>query len=125
MTPSGRPDPGPLVRPYFLTGGRTEASRSDLAIEDLVAADVARWPGVPDRLDAEHRSIVALCTSATLSVAEIAARLHFPLGVTRILVGDLADQGILTVHRAAAGMGDDGRPDAHLLQRVLAGLYHL
>jgi hypothetical protein len=27
------------------------------------------------------------------------------------------------VHQAQAGMGVDGRPDAHLLQRVLAGLH--
>jgi hypothetical protein len=113
-----------LIRPYAITGGRTEA-RADLAIEDLVATITTRWPVAPDRLDAEHGSIVRLCSSATISVAEIAARLRFPLGVTRILVGDLADQGIVQVHRAQAGMGADGRPDASLLQRVLSGLYSI
>ena len=124
MRTKGRSDPGPLIRPYAITGGRTEA-RADLAIEDLVATDVARWSAAPDRLDAEHGSIARLCATATISVAEIAARLHFPIGVTRILVGDLAEQGLVQVHRAQAGMGQDGRPDAGLLQRVLSGLYSI
>jgi hypothetical protein len=124
VRPNGGSDPGPLIRPYAITGGRTEA-RADLAVEDLVTTVLGRWSAAPNWLDAEHGSIAALCARRTISVAEIAARLGFPLGVTRILVGDLADEGIIEVYRAQEGMGADGRPDANLLQRVLAGLYSL
>jgi hypothetical protein len=40
--------------------------------------------------------IVELCVSRP-SVAEIAARLSLPLGVARVLVGDLVKQGYLRV----------------------------
>jgi hypothetical protein len=39
--------------------------------------------------------------------------------VTRVLVGDMADEGMVMVHRPAQG-GD--RPDLALLERVLYGL---
>ncbi len=54
------------------------------------------------------------------SVAEIAAHLHIPFGVTRVLVGDLADAGLVLVH----GQSED-TPNADLLERVLSGLYKL
>lgn len=125
MPPSGGTNPGPLIRPYAITGGRTEASRSDLAIEDLVTTQAAaRSPSTTGVAD-EHRSIMSLCAGVTISLAEVSARLHFPLGVTRILVGDLVDQGLLRIHRAEAGLGADGRPDEYLLKRVLGRLYSL
>jgi Protein of unknown function (DUF742) len=125
VRPSGGSDPGPLIRPYALIGGRTTASRSDLAIEDLVTADASGPSAMASSLPDEHRAIMSLCAGVTISVAEVAARLHVPLGVTRILVGDLADQGLLRIHRAEAGLAADGRPDTHLLKRVLARLYAL
>jgi hypothetical protein len=39
--------------------------------------------------------------------------------VTRVLVGDMADEGMVMVHRPTQG-GD--RPDLALLERVLYGL---
>jgi hypothetical protein len=116
----GGPDPGPLLRPYALTDGRTESSRADLAVEDLVRAvpAAARWP---TRLSLEHRSIARLCREAQ-SVAEIAAHLDFPLGVARILVSDLADQGVVVVHRTPDREGQAG---VALLEQVLQGLQRL
>ena len=55
------------------------------------------------------------------SVAELAALAGQPLGVTRVLVGDLAATGALVVARTA---GADGS-DLALLGRVLAGLRNL
>jgi uncharacterized protein DUF742 len=52
-------------------------------------------------------------------VAEIAGRLDLPLGVTRVLVADMADEGLVMVHRPTQA-GD--RPDLALLERVLYGL---
>lgn len=103
------------VRPYVLTGGRTRASR-DLALETLVSATA----GVRSPLPLEHVALVALC-AVPVSVAEVAARLQMPLGVARVLIGDLVASGALTVHGSSPAAG----PDRALLARVLDGLRRL
>jgi hypothetical protein len=117
MTGGFQGDPGPFLRPYAMTEGRTEPTGVDLAIEDLVgvAADPPGW------LSLEHRSIALACRE-TLSVAELAARVDLPLGVTRVLVGDLADQDLVRVHRAPSHTGG---PNVALLEQVLHGLQRL
>src|ERR687897_3518108 len=112
-------DPGPFLRPYAMTEGRTEPTGADLAIEDLVGAASAAYPS--SWLSLEHRSIALACRE-TMSVAELAARVDLPLGVTRVLVGDLAAQGMLTVHRAPSHAGG---PNVALLEQVLHGLHRL
>ena len=98
MTGRYEADPGPFLRPYAMTEGRTEPTGPDLAIEDLIdAASGGLDP--PSWLSLEHRSIALACRE-TLSVAELAARVDLPLGVTRVLVGDLASHGVVIVHRA-------------------------
>jgi Protein of unknown function (DUF742) len=120
MTGRHEADPGPFLRPYALTEGRTEPTGPDLAVEDLVGrAAVAADP--PPWLSLEHRSIALACRE-TLSVAELAARVDLPLGVTRVLVGDLAAQGMVTVHR---GPSHAGGPNVALLEQVLHGLQRL
>ena len=105
-------EPSSLVRPYARTGGRTEASR-ELRLETLIS--VERSDVV---LAMEHRRIVEIC-ERTSSVAEVAAALPAPLGVARVLIDDLIELGVLTVHTG------DSRPDEALLARVLAGLRRL
>ena len=75
---------------------------------------------VSDRLDRPkaERAIAALCHDL-LSIAEVSAHLHLPLGVIRVLVGDMADERLVMVHRPIHA-GD--RPDLALLERVLDGL---
>jgi hypothetical protein len=120
MTGRFEADPGPFLRPYAMTEGRTEPTGPDLAIEDLVGA-VPSPGGPPPWLSLEHRSIALACREM-LSVAELAARVDLPLGVTRVLVGDLADQGMVTVHRAPS---HSGGPNVALLEQVLHGLERL
>jgi uncharacterized protein DUF742 len=120
MTGRSEADPGPFLRPYAMTEGRTEPTGADLAIEDLVGA--ARPIGAPPAwLSLEHQAIALACHE-TLSVAELAAKVDLPLGVTRVLVGDLADQGMVTVHRAPSHAGG---PTVALLEQVLHGLQRL
>jgi len=119
MTGRYEADPGPFLRPYAMTEGRTEPSGPDLAIEDLIGATSAASP--PSWLSLEHRTIALACRE-TLSVAELAARVDLPLGVTRVLVGDLASQGMVTVHRAPSHAGP---PNVALLEQVLDGLQRL
>ena len=70
------------------------------------------------KLTVEQRAIAVLCHDL-LSIAEVSAKLHLPLGVVRVLVGDMADERLVMVHRPAHA-GD--RPDLVLLERVLYGL---
>jgi thioredoxin-dependent peroxiredoxin len=108
-----------LVRPYTLTAGRTY-SGVELALEASVealdtTAKPPRWP----RSDVRGQ-ILTLCVHR-LSVAEIAARLSLPLGVTRVLVGDLVKQGYLRVHATLDdSMAIDERRE--LTRRTLVGL---
>jgi hypothetical protein len=104
------------VRPYAMTGGRTRPTHDDLEIEALVST-TSVGDQTP-RLTVEQRAIAALCHHL-LSIAEVSAQLHLPLGVIRVLVGDMADEHLVIVYRPAHA-GD--RPDAALLERVLYGL---
>lgn len=111
---------GSLVRPYTRTGGRTRPDY-DLAIEALVSTsergmerDAAVLP--------EHRSICGLCVD-TRSVAEVAAHLRLPLGVVRVLIGDMASMGLVLIHQGGLVVGD--RPSIEFLERVLSGLRRL
>ena len=114
---SGRSNPpGRLVRPYTVTGGRTRPRYADLELETLVST--TSLGETSPNLSLEWRSIALLCRDI-LSIAEISARLDLPLGVARVLVGDMADAGLVQVHRPAQ-VGD--RPDLALLERVLYGL---
>ncbi|MCH0566633.1 MULTISPECIES: DUF742 domain-containing protein [unclassified Streptomyces] len=127
------------VRPYSLTGGRTRFGHV-LLVETFVAAlepaeerRELTGGGVPalagaqgtlaTRVMPEMRAIVELCRRMR-TVAEIAALLRMPLGVVRVLLSDLADQGKIRVYGTGTGHGT-GRPDRALLERVLSGLRRL
>ncbi|MFJ3926848.1 DUF742 domain-containing protein [Streptomyces sp. NPDC090022] len=114
------------VRPYSLTGGRTRLPRV-LLVETFVAT-LDTEEKKSDRVP-EMRAIVEVCRRMR-TVAEIAALLKLPLGVVRVLVCDLADQGRLRVYGYGSGSGSGsghgtGRPDRALLERVLSGLRRL
>lgn len=119
------------VRPYSLTGGRTRFGHV-LLVETFVASTAALEApeerkeltnGSNTRVMPEMRAIVELCRRMR-TVAEIAALLKMPLGVVRVLLSDLADQGKIRVYGTGTGHGP-GRPDRALLERVLSGLRRL
>jgi Protein of unknown function (DUF742) len=111
---------GSMVRPYTKTGGRTR-SDYDLAIEALVStSDRGKVPDAAVR--PEHRSICGLCLD-TRSVAEVAAHLRLPLGVARVLIGDMAGMGLVLIHQSGMVVGD--RPSIDFMERVLSGLRRL
>lgn len=106
-----------LVRPYTLTSGRT-STRVNLPLEapirTLESGPAPRWPGNDVRA-----KILGLGVDSP-SVAEIAARLSLPLGVARVLIGDLVTQGYLQVHITLASATIDERRE--LIGRTLRGL---
>lgn len=111
---------GPLVRPYAMTGGRTRHSRADF---DLIAI-VATADATPDAraaLGPEHEEILRLCRNP-LSVAEISSHLDLPVGVARVLLGDLLDQELITV-RQPAPVTD--LPGERVLKEVIDGIQGL
>lgn len=111
---------GPVVRPYALTGGRTDPVGD--AVLDVIAVIAANGPP-PTRADSaklspEHRKLLRLC-QLPATVADVAADVALPLGVVRVLLSDLIQQGLITVLPRRAP-----RPQAStdLLKEVLDGL---
>jgi len=109
---------GLRVRPYAITGGRTRAA-TDVPIEAIVYRTPTGEKAVSS-LSMERRQILNLLASPQ-SAAEISARLRLPLGVARVVVGDLVDEGFVALNTRSAS----GRPDLRLLERVLDGLQAL
>jgi hypothetical protein len=112
------------VRPYALTRGRTRhASSASLPLEALVQA-VAR-PAVSDT--PEQRRILELCADQFESVAEIGAHLKLPVGVVRIVVGDLLESGQVRVHGLTSPSSPNSTSSISLsvLESVLDGISSL
>jgi hypothetical protein len=109
------------VRSYVLTGGRTR-SNNDLPFETLVRV-TDRGRMFAARLTLERKEIVGRC-DRPLSIAEISAHLRLPLGVAKVIVGDMTDEGLLTASPPQHA-GNGARPDLNLLERVLDGLQAL
>lgn len=111
---------GPVVRPYAVTGGRTEPAHGELL--DLVAVVVATGQPVTaeDRMrqTPEHRAILALCDRHA-TVADLAADTGLPVGVIRVLLADLIAQGAVTV---APKRPASQRTETDVLQEILNGL---
>lgn len=114
-------DVASAVRPYAWTRGRTR-SEIPLELETLIStSDLGRQQA--RNLQEEHYAISSICVHPR-SVAEIAALLGVPLGVARVLVGDMAESGLVIVHETAS-VGDDYLPNLNLMERVLSGLRRL
>jgi hypothetical protein len=119
MTPDGRGHVDRVVPVYAFTGGRTRAAGQELPLEAVVTA-TGLTPAGGASLQMESRAIVEMCARPK-SLAEIGAALRVPVGVARVLVGDLANGGYLDVHLPRAADGDGG-PGHAILGRLLDGL---
>ena len=118
MTPEEHWDGQRVVPVYAFTAGRTRAAGQELPLEAVVTA--IGPPASAASLQMESRAIVELC-SRPKSLAEIGAALRVPVGVARVLVGDLANGGYLEVHLPRTADGDGG-PGHAILGRLLDGL---
>lgn len=127
MPPDGRDgkwvrrDLGPVVRPYAVTGGRTEPA--DGEVLDLVAVVVAAGSNGgagddPIRQTPEHRKILRLC-QRPVTVADIAADTALPVGVVRVLLADLILQEAVRVVRNRPTVQ---LPGQDVLREILNGL---
>ncbi|MDA3625962.1 DUF742 domain-containing protein [Saccharopolyspora oryzae] len=107
------------IRSYTWTGGRTRSTHK-LELETLVSIGEGYQPGTAVRL--EHQSIAELCQHPR-SVAEVGALLSVPIGVARVLLADMAELGLITVHQTVSESGS--APHMVLMERVLSGLRRL
>ncbi|HJZ09385.1 MAG TPA: DUF742 domain-containing protein [Trebonia sp.] len=116
-----RRDLGPVVRPYAVTGGRTEPA--DGEVLDLVAVVVAvgRESDAGDdpiRQTPEHRKILRLC-QRPVTVADIASDTALPVGVVRVLLADLILEEAVRVVRNRPAVQ---LPGNDVLKEILNGL---
>jgi hypothetical protein len=109
-------DAGPVVRPYALTGGLTRPSGQRFDLLDLVRA-VRRSARDLPQLSPEQAELLQRCQMPT-TLVDLAADLDLPAGVIRILVSDLRERGLITIHRPQPA----GFSDLKILQEVVNGL---
>ena len=119
MTQDQRGHGDRVVPVYAFTGGRTRAAGRELPLEAVVTATGMSFTSGAS-LQMESRAIVEMCARPK-SLAEVGAALRVPVGVARVLVGDLANDGYLEVHLPKAADGDGG-PGHEILGRLLDGL---
>jgi hypothetical protein len=107
-------DAGRLVRPYTVSNGRTRPT----VTMDLLSMVTATGHLPRDPLDPDHAKALALCRSPA-TVAEIAAYLHLPAAITKVVLSDLVDCGAARTHAPYP----IAEPTNHsVLERLLDGL---
>ncbi|MGW5847736.1 DUF742 domain-containing protein [Streptomyces sp. NPDC055254] len=101
------------TRLYALTDGRTAAAHTVLTMDTTITA-VAEdtHAGLPT----EWQEILAMCTApGGRAVAEIAARMHIRLTPMTLLLGELADRGLIHHRPPLAGAETT---NVHLLMKI-------
>ena len=107
-------DDDSLVRPYALTGGRTRNEGVEVAIQTVVCQSQASIGQVPPVGPVEFE--IWSAAADRLSSADISATLDLPLGVVRVLVGDLAQAGHVELGVTVS------TGDAQLIRRLIDGV---
>jgi hypothetical protein len=104
-----------------MTRGRTtSAAQHRLDVIAVVVTETqADDPEGDHTLSPEHVDIVDLCREAPQSVAELSAELDLPIGVVRVLIGDLVDAEFVHVNRPVPPAE---LPDESILRDVINGL---
>lgn len=109
----------PWLRPYVLTGGRT-VTRQHLLVHTLVGVENYD-AAFAARLLPEAQALYERAYAATESVAELSAHCGISLGVTRVLLGDLAASNRVLIYPETY----DSPYDPSLLKEVIHGLREL
>ncbi|MEU6891017.1 DUF742 domain-containing protein [Streptomyces sp. NPDC046557] len=111
--PQPRPAGRRRTRLYALTDGRTAAPHTVLTMDTTITAVAANGH---DGLPTEWQAVLAMCPPpGGMAVAEIAARTHIRLTPMTLLLGELADRGLIH-HRPP--LGEAETTNVHLLMRI-------
>jgi hypothetical protein len=111
---------GPVVRPYAVTKGRTLPSGGALfGLIDIVVGTRERTSAY-FRPGPEHRRIMSLC-HRPIPVVDLTSEMDLPIGVVRVLLGDLTEAGMVRIIPAQQAPERDQR----LLRMMLDGLESL
>jgi len=111
-------DAGRLIRPYALSDGRTRPTSHFDLMTMVVATPVGAGGGKPDPA---HQQILEQCAQP-VTVAEIAARMHTPAAVVKVLLSDLLAAGAISTRSFARETPGTDSPETDLLEAVLNGL---
>ncbi len=107
----------PRLRQFSVTGGRVRPP------SDLPLATPISTTGLPAGSRApEYTDIVDRCRTPQ-TVVDLSSALGSPVGVIRVLVLDLADAGVLTVHDERLDLAP--HLDLNLLEEALDGIANL
>jgi hypothetical protein len=72
---------------------------------------------------AEKRRILELSGGQFMSIAELSAHVRLPVGVVRVIVGDLVDEGLARVHGSGNNnTSHDPATTLSVLESVLNGI---
>lgn len=114
---------GSLVRPYTVTRGRTEPSgwhTIDL-MSQVTAVDADPEPDV----DHARAALLALVRRGARPVVELAADADLPLTVVRVLLGDLAEAGLVRIDAPLRVQPAGPGVDPELLKEIVERLREL
>jgi hypothetical protein len=107
-----------------MTRGRTAAAACDrLPLTAMVTTQPVNEqdtdPDVIAALVPEHLTVLGLCREQACSVADLASDLDLPVGVLRVLLADLLDNGLIRVQPPVRLVE---AVDEAVLRDVIAGL---
>ncbi len=105
------------VRAYMMTGGRTISDGERLEFETMLSLSPIGERRQPQLLF-EQAKIALLTAHESISIAEISAKLHVPVGVAQVLCVDMVSEGLLEVHAASTTASSD----VSLLTRLINGV---
>ncbi|ANP56951.1 hypothetical protein AVL59_33740 [Streptomyces griseochromogenes] len=114
-----------MVRPYTVTRGRTRPSeRHALDLMSRVTALEPDGAAHPD-LDHARASLLDLIRRGARPVAELAADADLPLTVVRVLLGDLAEAGLVRIDPPRSLPVTGPAADPGLLREIVERLREL
>ncbi|MFJ6718749.1 MULTISPECIES: DUF742 domain-containing protein [unclassified Streptomyces] len=109
----------PLVPLFVITNGRALPPDHEYEHTTLVSAAAENGQVAARTLSPEAGQVLDLVADGFLSVAEVAGHTHLPLGIVRILLAQLEDDGLILT-RTPIPRAE--RVDRELVSAVLEGL---
>ncbi|MEW2621853.1 DUF742 domain-containing protein [Streptomyces sp. NPDC048106] len=113
---------GSMVRPYTVTRGRTRPS--DRHSIDLMSRVTALETADAAGTGVDHASaaLLELVRRGARPVAELAADANLPLTVVRVLLGDLAEAGLVRIDAPRRAPAGGPAADPGLLREIMERL---